>query len=338
MPWVAAAIAAGAAVGNIMSNMSAAEREALLQDQAFREYLAIKIPDPAQQRVALQRLAVQGTLTPELERAIQAKPSEFGKIVTSSIQKGAQNRALSELEQIGHSGGLRLQDKAALQDAQMQGQIQDRGNRAAIMDDMARAGQSGAGGMALQARLQGQQAVGDRNARSALSVAAGAQDRALQAIMGAGNMATEQRGQQFSEDSAKAQAADTIDMFNTKNLQDVNTRNTALRNRAQEMNLGERQRVADANVGIGNDEQKYNKNLIQQQYENQMAMANAKAGVYTGMGNSAIRNGQNQGNAWTNIGNAGAGAYTAYDSNNRQDARAQADRDFYAEYMKKRGS
>ncbi len=306
-----AAAGLGGALGNYFSNMSAQDRAAAIQDKELQALLAIQIPDPAQQRLALERFKQTGELTPQFQQAIKAAPSEFNKIVSDQRQKSAQNRALSELSDIGNKGGLRLQDKAALQEAQLQSQVQDRGARNAILDDAARRGQGGGSGMALQAQLQGQQAVGDRNARSALSVAGSAQDRALQAIMGAGDLATKGRGQDFAEQSARAQANDAINRFNTQNLMSTNAANVGIANNAQAQNLSERQRIADANVNTGNKEQQYNKELLQQKYNNQLGMANARNGIYNQQAQGAINQGQTQGNLWSALGQAGAGAAAA---------------------------
>lgn len=323
------ALSIGGGLMNYFSNMSAADRARALQDKALQEFIGIAIPDPERQKLALERFVSQGTLTPELESAIQAAPSEFNKIVTNQKLKASQNRALSRMEQMGLEGGLRLQDKAALQDAQMQAQVQDRASRNAILDDMNRRGQGGSG-MALQAQLQGQQAAGDRAARSSLAVAAGAQDRALQALMQSGELASKYRGQDFQEQEAKAQANDAINKFNTQNLRDVMSANTGYRNRANEMNLAERQRLSDSNVNTSNKEQQYNKELLQQQYENKMRMAQAKANVYSGQAQGEIQRGQAQGNLWSNLGNAGAGAATSYGAYQNQTAQNKANQEFQA--------
>src|SRR5688572_25271534 len=117
----AAAIAGGAAlaggIGNYLANKSAGDRAAMIQDKALQDWLKINIPDPKQQELALQRFVVEGTLDPKLESAIKADPSEFRNVMASAETKSAQNRALSELQAIGTQGGLRLQDKAALQES-----------------------------------------------------------------------------------------------------------------------------------------------------------------------------------------------------------------------------
>lgn len=330
LPLLAAgAIGIGSGLAGYFASMSAADRAQAIQDKELQDLIKIQIPDPAQQKLALQRFALSGELTPAFQQAIKAAPSEFNKVISDQGQKAAQNRALSELSDIGSKGGLRLQDKAALQEAQIQGQVQDRGARNAILDDMNRRGQGGSG-FALQAQLQGQQAAGDRAARSALSVAGSAQDRALQSIIGAGNLATQGRGQDFQEQSARAQANDAINRFNTQNLQGVNAANVNISNQAQAGNLAARQRTSDQNVNLSNQEQQYNKQLQQQQFNNQLELAKAKNSVYGQQAQGELARGQTTANLFGNIGQAGVGAATQYGA---QQAQVDASKN-YADAMK----
>lgn len=310
----ALAIAGGSLLGSYLANRSAADRENDLNDQAFRQFVAINIPDPEKQKLALQRYVQQGELVPELQQAIQQQPSEFEKIMVDSGKRAAQSRALASLENIGLNGGLRLQDKAALQDVQIQNAMKDRGARAAIQDEMARKGQLGSG-FALQAQLAGQQAAGDRAARAGLDIAASAQDRALRALEGAGELATKYRSQDFEEQAARARAQDAINEFNARNLQSVSNANVAARNRAAEMNLGERQRLSDANADLANKEQQYNRNLSQQYFQNQMDLAGAKAGQFGRQAEAAGRQGKQMADMWGRLGQAGVGMVTAADQN-----------------------
>lgn len=320
---ISAGVSALSGIGNAVANMSAADRASALQDKGLQEWLKIHIPDPEEQKIALQKFVSEGQLNPKLEQAIKQNPSEFKNVVSSVSNRNAQNRALSELGDMGYQGGLRLQDKATLQDAMLNGQVKDRANREAITADMARRGMGGSG-FEFASQLAGQQSGADRDARSSLSVAAQAQDRALQSIMGAGDMAGKMQSQDFQEQSAKAQAQDAINRFNTSNLQDVQSRNVGTQNRAQEMNLSEKQRIADANVNQSNQEQQYNKGLIQQQFDNQARVAAGKSGQYGQMAANETAKGQALGNAITNVGQGVSGAATS-----------QANQDYWTNYFNK---
>lgn len=284
MPW--AAIGAGAAslgtgILSYLAESSANDRAALMQDRALQQWLDLTVPDPEQQKIILEKFVLQGKIDPILQQAIKQDPSAFNQIATDASQKTAQNRALGELESIGYQGGLRLQDKEALQEAQLRNQAQERGERQGIAANMSRRGLGGSGFDAA-AQLQAQQSSADRNSQAGLSAAAAAQDRALQAIQGAGSLASQYRTQDFGEQAQKASASDRINAFNTQNLRNVNAANVGLQNRAQEMNLQNQQDIANKNTNLANEQEKYNKSLLQQQYENQLR----KLGGYTGQSNT----------------------------------------------------
>jgi hypothetical protein len=319
---IALGLSAASGIANAVSNMSASDRAAALQDKGVQEWLKIHIPDPNEQKIALQRFVQQGELNPKLENAINQNPSEFEKISTSVANRTAQNRALMELENIGDQGGLRLQDKASIQDAMLEGQVKDRANRDAITADMARRGMGGSG-FEFASKLQSQQSGADQDSQNRLKIAAEAQDRALQSIEGAGDLATKYRSQDYDEKARAAQAQDAINRFNTQNQQDVASRNVASQNRAQEMNLAEKQKVADSNTNLTNQEQKYNQDLIQQRFENEAKIAAGKTGQYDKMAATEQQKGQALGNAFSNIGQAGSGALTS-----------QANSDYWANYFK----
>jgi hypothetical protein len=322
MPLGGLAIAGGlslaSGVGNYFANKDAQERASMLQDKAFQEFLSLHIPDPKDQELILERFVLTGEMDPKLEQAIKQEPSAFESIVENHEAKQAQLRALGELEDIGYSGGLRLQDKAAIQDAMLEGQVKDRGNRMAITDEMARRGQGGSG-FEFQSQLAAQQSGADRDAKNRLSVAAQAQDRALQSIMQAGELGGQIGNQDFQRQSAIASAKDKINQFNTSNLQDVQQRNTTALNSAQAANLAAKQKVADNNVNLANQEQEHNKELLQQQYDNQLKLAQSKSNALTGQAQTALDSGKNLGNLYSNIGSAGAGVANAYANQNYWD-------------------
>ncbi len=308
MPALTSMLLAGGAiasavggVANAAANMSAADRAKAAQDKGLQEWLKINVPDPKDQQLALERFVSAGEIDPKLETAIKQDPSGLKQVTTSMAQKGAQNRALQELQQVGSEGGLRLQDKAALQDATLESNMKAKADRDAITADMARKGQGGSG-FELAAQLGAQQGQADRDANSSLKVAAGAQERALQAIMGGGDMATKMRSQEFGEEAEKAKAQDAINRFNTTNLQDIGQRNIASQNAAQVANLANKQDILNKNVGVSNQQQQYNKELQQRQFDNQVKLAAGKSGQYGQQAQGELNQGQMIGNAASNIG------------------------------------
>lgn len=307
---VGAGVSAISGIANAAANMSAADRAKAAQDKGLQEWLKINIPNPEDQKIALARFVSAGTLDPHLENAIKQDPSGLKQVTTSMTQKSAQNRALQQLQEVGNNGGLRLQDKTALQDAQMQSNVKARSDRDAISSDMARRGQGGSG-FEVAAQLEGQQGQADRDASNSLKVAGSAQDRALQAIMGAGDMATKQRSQEFGEEAQKAQAQDAINKFNTANLQDVQQRNIGSQNAAAATNLANAQDISNRNVGVQNTEEQHNKALLQQQFDNQAKLAAGKSGQYAGQAATEVNQGEKLGNAFSNIGGGVGSALNA---------------------------
>lgn len=310
MPWMLAvgglASLAGGVI-NAISQSSANDRAAMIQNENLQKWLQLNVPNPEEQKIVVQKFVQQGELDPRMQEAIKQDPSAFEKIVTNPTYSAAQDRALQQLEQIGEEGGLRLQDKAALQDAQQRAAVQERANREGIAAEMARRGMGGSG-YDVAARLSGQQSVADRLGEDSLKTAAMAQDRALQAIEGAGNLGTQYRNQAFGEAAQKASAADRINAFNVANARDVNAANTAAQNRAQEMNLAAKQDVSNRNVDMTNQNRLRNANLIQQNYENQMRKMAGMSGQYEGLANTAQRAGQIAGNTASNIASGIGGA------------------------------
>jgi len=88
------------------------------------------------------------------------------------------------------------------------------------------------------------------------------------------------RSQEFGEKSDVAKAKDAIEQFNLQQRAGVQQRNIGGLNEAQLRNLQEKQRISDSATNIRNQQQQYNKQLLQQQYENQMAKAKALSGEY----------------------------------------------------------
>jgi len=317
LPIIAAAGAS--ALGGILgfiANMSAAERAEALQDKALQELIAIQIPDLKDQEIALEKFIVSGELTPEMEQAVAQAPSAFEKIQVDPSLKQAQMRALKEMEQIGYQGGLRLQDKAALQEVQNKAAQQERSNREALMQRFAAQGQGGSG-FELQAQMAAQQGGADRQAMGGLSVAAEAQRRALDAIMKAGQLGGDIRGQEYGMERDRASAADAIARFNTENLRSLQSRNVGARNEAQRYNLANKQDIANKNVGLSNQAQIYNKELMRQNYEDQLRKQQLKQGIYGQQGQMELNKGQMWGNLAGQLGQAGSNTILASSAANQ---------------------
>lgn len=310
-----AAVGLAGGIGNFFANQSASNRAEALQNQALQNWLSVNVPDPRDQQVILQRFVETGQMDPVLEQAFQATPSAMEKVQMDPAYKAEQQRSLAALSDIANKGGLRLSDRAALNDAMLDSATRARGDREAILQDMDARGQGGSGAR-LAADLMSSQASADRNARSSMDVAAKAQDRALQAIMSSGELAGKIGSQDFDQQAQRATAADRINMFNTQNMQSVAQRNAAAQNAAQLEDLRYARDIGMKNTDLSNKEQMYNKGLAQQYFDNQSKKAAGMSGQYANMAGTAMQQGQNMGNMFSNTASGIGGAMSAAAQNN----------------------
>lgn len=265
-------------------------------DKKFQDALnqinAVQLPDTEKMKLYLQTLVLQGVITPEQAQAALLDKNAFNEIATNPAYTAAQEKALGQLQQIGEEGGLTALDRAKIQDIQDELNTTERGRQEALMQNARERGVGGSG-LEMASRLASEQSAADRASRQGIDVAALAQQRALEAIQGAGQLGGQVREQQFGEQAQKATAQNAIDAANANVLNQFAVFNAQQRAAADAANLEAKQRVADENVNIKNTEQAANKNLYQQRFEDQMQKANAAAGVYSAWGQSdAAKNAQ----------------------------------------------
>lgn len=303
----------GAASGllNYLQNSSANDRANLVADQAVRDRLAIAIPDPHEFEVALERFVNQGELTPVFEQAIAADPTEFNKITTNATHRGAQNRALQELERIGSEGGMGLRERGQLEEAHREAAGHDQSMLNNILSQHAQRGTSGSG-VELAAKLQAAAQGGDRYHRDTMQAAASAQERALRAIESAGGLATQYRGQEHGEQAQRAAAQDVLNRFNTGDIRNTASANAGERRNVMRYNRGEGQRLHEANVGLGHREQAQTVAARRQHYEDTVNRANDVNNIRTNQQAGIRHGGQLAANAISNIGGAAINTLAAH--------------------------
>lgn len=309
----------GLAGGVAGAAQSADDRnKALQQNQAaVQNWLNLNVPDPSLQRVALQQYVSTGSFTPDLQQAISQGPSAMQGVQANQQDQQAQLRALDTLQQLGSNGGMTLADQANVQNAMNQTNAANSGRIGAIQQGMAARGLGGSG-LDLQAQLSSVQSANQSTNNAQMQSAASAQQRALDAIMGGGQLAGSMRNQDFGEQAQKAQAADSIARFNAQNANQVAGANVNRQNSGQLYNLQNNQNISNMNTGVGNQQEMYNKGLYQQAYGNQLAKAQGLSGQQNNMGNVYRNQGDQTAQQYANIG-AGAGqavnAYGQYSQN-----------------------
>lgn len=139
-------------------------------------------------------------------------PSAMEKVSTDPKLREAQMSALQSLRDRSQKG-MSLQDKADLIAAEESANSANRSRQDALRQEFAgRAGNSGASEAVM--RMMGTQGAADQQARQARDVAARSEQNRINATQDLGNMSGNMRNQDFSEQSAKAAAADRIAQYN----------------------------------------------------------------------------------------------------------------------------
>lgn len=263
--------------------------------QVSDQFSGMELPDVSDMQIQLEQMVQQGVLSPEDAQAALANQSDMNNISLDPNLRKAQMDALGGLQDVSKDG-LTDQDEANLSKIQNQENSAARGSREAILQN-AQARGLGGSGLELMSQMKNQQDAATRTSQRDMDIAGSAQDRALQALISAGNMGGSIENQDFSQQAQKAQANDAIAKFNAQNQQQVNLANTQASNAAQGANLGMKQSIADQNVNNRNTQQQYNKQLIQQDFNNRMARNSGSAGVAQANAGAAGKDSQSRANA-----------------------------------------
>ncbi len=306
----------GSAIAGVVgANEASADRGAALaaQQRALQEFNNIAPPDIASQKLSFENYQNAGDFTNQNEQALHQNPTAMAGISTDPRLMQAQMQALQQLSQTGQMG-MTPAEAAALNQAQHAAASQAQAKNAQIMDQYARTGMGGSGAQ-LAAQLNNSQAQAEQLAHNSNQVAQSAQQNALQAISQAGTLGGQMGAQQFGQQADIAKAKDYINRFNTENAQNVAHTNTSAANAATLRNLNNTQGVNAQNTQLANQQQQYNKQLLQQQFNNQTALAAGRAGQYNGIAQTNQQNAANTANSWAGIGqgvDTAAGAAAKY--------------------------
>lgn len=233
---------------------------------------AVQVPDASELRVQLEQLVRVGEITPAQAQTILQEQTAYDQIRTDPRLRQAQLGALSTLQGTIDEGGLDARGRASLEDALSTQRTTSRGLQDAILANT-RARGIGGSDIETVARLVGNQAAATQGSRAALDTAALREQRRDQAIRDVGSLSSQIRGQDFGEDERRAQAADAINRFNAANRQSQENIRIGDINRAQAGNLAAEQAISDANVGIRNRQEFYNKGIPLDLYEIQAGRA-----------------------------------------------------------------
>lgn len=189
-------------------------------------------------------------------------PSALEGIAADPAARAAQQQSIAALQQLADNGGLSLSDMKALNDLQGNLNRNDSARRNALSNQYAARGQLGSGAQ-LAMELQGQQQAAQSANQRGESIAAQAQDRALQAILQKGQVARGMSNDDYGRKADTAKARDAIE-----------ARNAAART----------------------DAGKYNNSLRGQAYDDALAQARGKSGLTDSMNQTIFGQAKSQGN------------------------------------------
>lgn len=262
--------------------MAEMQKAIQLQEKAVQEFKNIGIPDIEAQKLALE--VPELVLSSEDEKILK---SAREKIQEDPKLKETQLKALEELETRGEEGFIE-EDKARYEALRRRTGEDDEARQASILQSMAERGALDSGAQ-LAAQLGSSQEATQRQAEMGEQMAAEAAAARRDALSRAAQTASGISAEDYSRQGDLAQARDEIARFNAS----VAQRDTTAK-RQQELLEAE-----TANV-----QQRHNKNLIQQRFQNQLNRARGIQGATSGAAQAYQQMGQ--GKAMADQAKAGA--------------------------------
>jgi hypothetical protein len=245
-----------------------------LQARAVRELEKLNIPSIEAQKIVLERPELVELLQPEvLER------TSFEDIMTSPELSSAQMEGLRGIQELSREG-FSEEDAAKFRAFRNKAAAEEQARQESILAGMAQRGALDSGSQ-LAAQLSSSQSAAQREAEAADRMAAESAAARRGALGQAAQMATQMRGQQFGEQAQVASAKDAISRFNA-----------AQRAQAQARNVAEQQRLAEKRIDVGTQQQLYNKGLIGQRFQQELAKATGVSGAVGNQAQQAMQAGQ----------------------------------------------
>lgn len=252
----------------------------------------VYVPTVAEQEIILQNPELAGLLEAE-----QLGPSAMEGISTDPRLRNAQMSALEQLAGLSETG-LGAEDKAAFNQLRRQVASEAQAQNQAVLQNAAAQGTLDSGNTLMAQLMAGQQSA-NRASQGADEIAAQAARARRDALAQYGNMAANMGQQDFNQRSQVAQSRDAISQFNAQNRQGVN-----------QFNLQNKQDISNRRADTQNQQQMYNKGLIQQKFQNELGKATGQSGATQNIANMYAQQGaaKAQGSANLTSGLIGAGA------------------------------
>jgi hypothetical protein len=246
-------------------------------DEMAKLYEGILPPDLSKAIVYAQ-YKQGGSLTPQQLSELPIEAQQAVQLVESPEFKQKQKVQLQQLEQLAQTG-MGPQEIFALEQSRRAAAGDAQARFKSLMQQYQQMGQAG-GGASLAAQLQSAQAADDREAMTNMQAAAMAAENRRNAIQQAFTAASGMRQQDLQVNQYNTENRRQKQMFDIQNAMTRQQQNAQYANQANMYNLQRQQQVADMNLQQLNQEI-YRQQFLapQQMFQNQMAIANAKAGV-----------------------------------------------------------
>lgn len=317
MPFGGALTAAAApVVFGAIGNIAGADSRRSARDQmseAMGMLAGMGVDPKLAQEIVYQKYKQEGLLTPELEQALAQETSKLAEAKADPESIKAQKQALQMFSQRAQVG-MTPEERAQLAVVQQQAAQDAESKRQQILQSMQQRGQGGGGGE-LAAALGASQAAASTANQGAIQSSAAANQARLAALSQYGGLAGNIRGQSMSEETTRGTAADALQRFNIENQRDIQQRNIGSKNLAQQHNLTEQQRIADANIQMANRAKEQAREWARQDQEAKMGITRDVAKSKVGMADQANQEAKQRAEMWTGIGQgigsgaAGIGSY-----------------------------
>jgi hypothetical protein len=302
----------GGLIGNIAGSKDRKQQQAMIA-QAVNELKSVGLPPDLSKEIIYQQFQQVGILTPQLEEDIDIAESELAKIEEDPALRDTQMQALEMFKQQAQSG-MGAQERAALNEIRGQVAKDTEAKRQQIISDAQRRGQAG-GGAELVAQLQATQGGADTASAQGDRLASMLAERIRQGAQDMSGAAQNLRSQDLGVEEMKARALDERNRFMEQNMMGRQTRNVGSLNDAQRYNLGEQQRISDANISLSNQEKLRQNEAKEDLYKNTLEYKKAIAGAYTGQAQAAADRSKEKREMFTQLGNTAGTAMGAVEKN-----------------------
>lgn len=293
-------IIGGVLAGNAAEK--AANQAASINEQNYQRNKAllesIGIPSIEAQEIALNNPEYVGDLVAELQG-----DTELKGIATNPQLRQKQMDVLAQLQGLSETG-LGTTDRIALDEAEEKATQDDKARRAAILSEMSQRGTLDSGA-SLASQLQSNQQANQNQLEASRNIAKQTQAGRMNAMNSLAQQAGNLESLDYNRATDTATAQDAIQRFNA-----------STRNNANQYNTTAKQNLANQASSNANQQEMYNKGLIQQDYNNRLGRAQSSIGMNTANAQNQAQNaltaGAGKANMYAQIGSGIGNAATSY--------------------------